>query len=73
MKGVSHVGVDPWGCPDFAVLKLSSPHVENFKHPYLTHTNSDSRNLKCYELSTSCSTHPPFRFLLLKEKVAFGL
>src|SRR5450759_446709 len=54
-------------CPAFPVLMQSSPPLVNFEHPYLTHMNSDSRNLKCYEFSTSFSSHLPFRFPLLKK------
>jgi hypothetical protein len=44
-----------------------------FKHPYLTHTKSDSRNLKCYAFSTSFSSHLLFRFPLEEKNLAFKL
>jgi hypothetical protein len=48
--------------PCFPILMQSSLHLVIFKHTYLTHTESDFRNLKCYEFSTSFSSHLPFRF-----------
>jgi hypothetical protein len=54
--------------PYFPILMQSSPHLMIFKHPYPTHTKFDSRNLKCYEFSTSYSSHLPFRFPLKEKK-----
>jgi hypothetical protein len=51
---------------------LSSLHLVIFRHSYLTHTNSDFRNLKCYEFSTSFSLHLPFRFPLKGKNLAFN-
>jgi hypothetical protein len=34
---------------------------------------SDFRNLKCYEFSTSFSSHLPFRFPLEEKHLAFKL
>jgi hypothetical protein len=37
------------------------------RHPYFTHAKSKFRNFKCYESSTSFSSHLPFRFPLEKK------
>jgi hypothetical protein len=50
--------------PCFPILMQSSLHLVIFKHPYLTHTESDFRNFKCYEFNTSFSSYLPFRFPL---------
>jgi hypothetical protein len=55
--------------PCFPILILSSTYLVIFKHPYLTHTTSDFRNLKCYGFSTSFSSHPPFRFPLEEKNL----
>jgi hypothetical protein len=54
--------------PCFPILMQSSLHLDIFKHPYLTHTKSNFRNLKCYGFSTSFSLHVPFRFPLEGRK-----
>jgi hypothetical protein len=56
MSPLSHV------LPCFPILIQSSLHLVIFKHPYLTHTKSNSRNLKCYKLSASYSSHLLFRY-----------
>jgi hypothetical protein len=58
----SHVSPLSHVLPCFPIKMLSSLHLVIFRHPYLTHTKSDFRNLKCYEFSTSFSLHLPFRF-----------
>jgi hypothetical protein len=61
----------PMWCPTlpcFPILMQSSLLLLFFKHPYLTHTESNFRNLKCYEFSTSCSSQLPFRFPLEGRK-----
>jgi hypothetical protein len=70
---LSHVSPSSHVLPCFPILMLSSPHLVIFKHPYLTHTKSNSRNLKCYEFSTSFSSHLPFRFSLEEKHLAFKL
>jgi hypothetical protein len=59
--------------PCFPILMQSSPHLVIFKHPYLTHSKSDFRNLKCYEFKTSFSSHLPFGFSLEEKNLAFKL
>jgi hypothetical protein len=59
--------------PCFPTQMQSSPHQDIFKHPYLTHTKSDFRNLKCYGFSTSFSLHVPFRFPIEEKHLAFKL
>jgi hypothetical protein len=54
--------------PCFPILMQSSLLLLFFKRPYLTHTESNFRNLKCYEFSTSCSSHLQFRFPLEGRK-----
>jgi hypothetical protein len=70
---LSHVSPLSHVLPCFPILIQSLLHLVIFKHPYLTHTKSDSRNLKCYELSTSYSSHLPFRFPLEEKHLAFKL
>jgi hypothetical protein len=65
MLPLSHV------LPCFLILIQSLLHLVIFKHPYLTHTKSDSRNLKCYEFSSSFSSHLLFRFPLEEKKSCF--
>jgi hypothetical protein len=69
----SHVSPLSHVLPCFPTLMLSSLHLVIFRHPYLTHTKSDFRNLKCYEFSTSISSHLPFRFPLEEKDIAFNL
>jgi hypothetical protein len=54
--------------PCFPILMQSSLHLLFFKHPYLTHTEFDFKIFKCYEFSTSSSSHLPFRFPLEGKK-----
>ena len=42
-----------------------------FKHPCLTHMESDFRNLKCYGFNTSLSSHLSFRLPLEEKNLAF--
>jgi hypothetical protein len=68
---LSHVSLLSHVLPCFPILIQSSLHLVIFKHPYLTHTKSDSRNLKCCEFSTSFSSHLRFRFPLEGKNLAF--
>ena len=54
--------------PYFCILIQSSLHLLIFKHPYLTHTRSNFRNLKCYGINTSFSLHLLFTFSF-EEKI----
>jgi hypothetical protein len=42
--------------PCFPTLKLSSLYLVIFRHPYLIHMKSNSRNFLCHEFSTSSSS-----------------
>jgi hypothetical protein len=70
---LSHVSQLSHVLPHFFVLMQSSLHLVIFKHPYLTPTKSDFRNLKCYEFSTSFSLHLPFGFPHEEKILAFNL
>jgi hypothetical protein len=70
---LSHVSPLSHVMPCFPILIQSSLHLVIFKHPYLTHTKSDFRNLNCYEFSTSYSSHLPFRFPLKGKNLAFKI
>jgi hypothetical protein len=70
---LSHVSPLSHVLPCFPILMQSSPHLVIFRHPYLTHMKSNSRNLKCYEFNTSFSSHLPFRFPLEEKHLAFKI
>jgi hypothetical protein len=55
--------------PCFPTFKLSSPHLVIFKHPYLTHTKSNSRNILRNEFSMSFFSHLSFGFPLKVKKL----
>jgi hypothetical protein len=59
--------------PNFKKDRKMASRTLGVKHPYLTHTKSDFRNLKCYGFSTSFSLHVPFRFPLEEKHLAFKL
>jgi hypothetical protein len=64
--------VEKWILPtrlEIAEIGQQTEGILGVKHPYLTHMKSDSRNLKCYEFSTSFSSHLPFRFPLALKNI----
>ena len=62
----------PMWCPmlPYFPILMQSSLLLFFKHPYLTHMESNFRNLKC-KFNTSCSSHFLFRFPLEGRKSCF--